>query len=131
MRKMMMAGMIVAATSAQAKSDLRDVESVWNGLLKIGIADEIRKKCDSIDARMLRAITRLTGIQNEAKSLGYTRDEIDAFRNSEENKAEMRAEGEAYLEDNGVVLDDAETYCALGRVEIENASEIGTLLRAN
>lgn len=131
MRMMLVAGLVVAAGAAQAKQDLRDVPSVWNGLLNIGIANEIRETCPSISARMVRAALRLNSIQNEAEGMGYSQAEIDAFRKSEANKAAMRAEGEAYMKKNGVVKGDAETYCALGRAEIAKSSQIGRLLRAN
>ena len=131
MRMMLIAGLVVAAGAAQAKQDLKDVPSVWNGLLNIGIANEIRETCPSISARMVRAVLRLKSIQNEAEGMGYSQAEIDAFRKSEANKAAMRAEGEAYMKNNGVVKGDAETYCALGRAEIAKSSQIGRLLRAN
>lgn len=131
MRMMLVVGLVVAAGAAQAKQDLKDVKSVWNGLMNIGIANEIRETCPSISARMVRAALRLNSIQNEAEGMGYSKAEIDAFRTSEANKAAMRAEGEAYMKTNGVVKGDAATYCALGRAEIEKSSQIGTLLRAN
>lgn len=131
MRMILIAGLVVAAGAAQAKQDLKDVPSVWNGLLNIGIANEIRETCPSISARMVRAALRLNSIQNEAEGMGYSQAEIDAFRKSEANKAAMRAEGEAYMKNNGVVKGDAETYCALGRAEIAKSSQIGRLLRAN
>jgi hypothetical protein len=131
MRMMMIAGLIVAAGTAQAKQDLKDVSSIWNGLMYIGVANEIRETCPNISARMVRAALRLNSIQNEAKGMGYSAEEIDAFRTSEANKAKMRKDGEAYMKDNGVVSGDVATYCALGHAEIAKSSQIGTLLRAN
>lgn len=136
MRMMMIAGLVattlMSSTSvAQAKRPLEDITSITDGLLWIGIADEIRNTCPSISARMLRAMGRINSIQNEAKSLGYTKQEIDTFRKSDANKAELRRRGEAYLMANGVTLGQAETYCTLGRAEIAKSSQIGTLLRAN
>ncbi|GAB5390476.1 MAG: hypothetical protein Alpg2KO_34440 [Alphaproteobacteria bacterium] len=136
MRMMMIAGLVattlMSSTSvAQAKRPLEDITSITDGLLWIGIADEIRNTCPSISARMLRAMGRINSIQNEAKSLGYTKQEIDTFRKSDANKAELRRRGEAYLMAHGVTLGQAETYCTLGRAEIAKSSQIGTLLRAN
>jgi hypothetical protein len=133
---MMIAGLVattlMSSTSvAQAKRPLEDITSITDGLLWIGIADEIRNTCPSISAHMLRAMGRINSIQNEAKSLGYTKQEIDTFRKSDANKAELRRRGEAYLMANGVTLGQAETYCTLGRAEIAKSSQIGTLLRAN
>jgi hypothetical protein len=41
----------------------------------------------------------------------------------------MRAKGEAYLRAQGVVAGDPQSYCAVGRKEIQKASRIGSLLR--
>ncbi len=131
--RIMILGLVLAitATTAQAKKPLEQVSSITDGLLWVGIADEIRNTCPSISARMLRALSYLNEIQNEAKSLGYSKAEIDAFRKSDANKAELRRRGETYLQANGVTLGDAETYCVLGRTEIKKSSQIGVLLRAN
>ncbi|UZD91879.1 DUF5333 domain-containing protein [Cognatishimia activa] len=136
MRMIMIAGLVATTLMsstgiAQAKRPLEEVSSITDGLLWIGIADEIRNTCPSISARMFRALNRINSIHNEAKSLGYTKDEIETFRTSDANKAELRRRGEAYLAANGVKFDDPETYCAAGRAEIAKSSQIGTLLRAN
>ncbi len=135
MRMIMIAGLlatslITTAGTAQAKRPLEEVSSITDGLLWIGIADEIRNTCPSITARMFRALNYINKIHSEAKSLGYTKDEIDRFRKSQANKAELRRRGEAYLKANGVNFDDPDTYCALGRAEIAKSSQIGALLRA-
>lgn len=129
--RMMVLALVLAAGTANAKQPLEEVESVTNGLLWIGIADEIRNTCPSISARMIRALGYINDIQNEAKSLGYSKAEIDAFRKSDANKAELRRRGEAYLQANGVTLTDPDSYCVLGRAEIKKSSQIGALLRAN
>lgn len=136
MRKVVIPGLVAAMLvsgvgMAQAKRPLKDVTSITDGLLWIGIADEIRNTCPSISARMFRALNRINGIQNEAKALGYSKEEIDRFRKSDANKAELRRRGEAYLTANGVTLGDSDSYCTLGRAEIAKSSQIGTLLRAN
>ncbi|WP_353533987.1 DUF5333 domain-containing protein [Cognatishimia sp. WU-CL00825] len=127
---MMVLAMVMAAGTANAKQPLENVKSVTDGLLWVGIADEIRNICPTISARMIRALRYVNAIHSEAKSLGYSKDEIDAFRKSDVNKAELRRRGEAYLKANGVNFDDPETYCALGRTEIKKSSQIGALLRA-
>ncbi len=128
--RMMVLAMVLAASTANAKQPLENVKSVTDGLLWVGVADEIRNICPTISARMIRALRYVNAIHSEAKSLGYSKDEIDAFRKSDANKAELRRRGEAYLKANGVNFDDPETYCALGRAEIKKSSQIGALLRA-
>lgn len=122
---------LATSSVAQAKRPLEDVQSITDGLLWIGIADEIRKTCPTISARMVRAWGRINSIQSEAKALGYSEAEIKAFRTSKANKAELRSRGEAYLRENGVKMGNTQTYCALGYAEISKSSQIGTLLRAN
>lgn len=130
MRLILVIGLISAACIAQAKQPLKEVSSVWNGLLNIGIASEIGEYCPNIAPRTARGLLRLNSIRNEAKALGYSNDEIEAFRTSASNKAQMRAEGEAYMASKGVVKGQNETYCALGKAEMASSSAIGSLLKA-
>ena len=132
MRNVLIAVVSVAllASTVAAKSPLRDVAAVDGALLDLGLADKIRKECPDISARMIRAISYLNNIQQTARSLGYTDAEIDAYRKSPEEKARMKARGAAYLEANGVDTSDPQSYCTLGRAEIQKSSRIGSLLRA-
>ncbi len=119
----------LTAVAAQAKPHLRDVAEVDDGLLAIGLADEIRKTCPDISARMIKAYRFINDIRNRARALGYSEAEIDAYRKSDAEKARLKAEGKAYLTANGVVEGQPETYCALGRMEIQKSSQIGALLK--
>ncbi len=118
------------ATGAVAKPHMRDTP-IADGLLAVGLADEIRKSCPQISARMLKALGYINGLKNQAQALGYTDAEIDAYRKSDTEKARLKKRGNAYLAANGVVAGQPETYCALGRNEIEKSSQIGSLLRVN
>ena len=126
---MVAAAVIANASVAAAKPPLRDVPEIDGGILTIGIADEIRKNCPRISARMLRAMRRINGLKDRALALGYSEDEIRAYRTSDAEKARLRAAGAAYLKSNGVQVGKPDTYCALGRAEIQKNSAIGALLR--
>ena len=132
MRNVLTAILSVAllASPAAAKPALRDVPAVDDALLDLGLADQIRKECPDISARFLRAISYLNNIHQTARTLGYTEAEIDAYRKSPVEKARMKARGAAYLEANGVDTSDPQSYCTLGRAEIQKSSRIGSLLRA-
>lgn len=127
---LIMTTLAVSSASAVAKPHLRDVKSINDGLLAVGIADKIRKSCPSIRARMFRALNYMNALENSAVEMGYTKAEIKAYVKDDAEKAKMRARGEAYLASHGVIKSDPETYCAQGRVEIANKSQIGALLRA-
>ena len=133
MYKAMTTAVILAlmAQAASAKPHLRDVPAIDDALLAVGLADEIRKECANISPRMFKALRFVNGLRDKAREMGYSDAEIDAYRKSEVEKQRLKAEGNAYLAANGVVPGNAETYCALGRAEIEKSSQIGALLRVN
>jgi hypothetical protein len=125
-----MVASIAAAQPAFAKVPLRDVAEIDDGLFVVAVANEIRKQCDIISARMFRAYSYMNALQRRAGELGYSKAEIDAYVKSPDEKARMRARGEAYLKANGVSYADPETFCTLGRAEISKGTQIGQLLRA-
>lgn len=118
------------ATASLANPSLREVPKVENGLFAIAVADKIRKECGSISGKVLKALSQLRDLSDHAESLGYSRDEIKAYVDSDTEKARMEAKRDAYLNKQGVVKSDPATYCAAGRAEIQKSSGIGALLRA-
>lgn len=113
-----------------AKPPLREVAQIDDALLEIGIADAIRKNCPSIDARLLRATRMLWNIKGQANDLGYSDAEIDAYRKSDAEKDRLKARGAAFFKARGVDTSDPQSYCRLGKAEIQKQSRIGSLLRA-
>jgi hypothetical protein len=129
-----LAVVVALATPASAATDrpaLGENQPLNDTLLAILVADEIRKQCDSLSGRVLKGIGLLWGIVQDAKELGYNEDEINAYRNSDEAKAVLRARGDAMMAEQNVTYDDPETFCRWGRDEIANETLIGSLLRAN
>ena len=120
---------VAIALPATARAPLRDVAEIDNTLMVIGIADEIRRRCDGIDARLLRAVRTLSALRSRARDLGYTAEEIEAYVSSDGEKARMRAKAEAWLAAQGVDADDTAQLCAFGAVQIDSEGVIGRLLR--
>lgn len=121
----------LSAGALSAKPHLRDVPEVDGTLLVVSIADEIRKNCEDISARIIKAYRVISGVKAKAEALGYTDDEIDAYRKSDTEKARLLAARDAYLESGGVTAGASDEYCRVGRAEIEKGSRIGALLRMN
>ena len=119
------------AMPASAKPSLRDVPAVYNALLAVGLADEIRNQCPNITARYFKALRFVYTVRDKAREMGYSDAEIEAYRSSDAEKAHMKAEGDAYLSANGVTVGNKQSYCTLGRAEIKKSSQIGALLRVN
>ncbi|RYG90641.1 hypothetical protein EU803_11605 [Loktanella sp. IMCC34160] len=119
---------VAFAGMLQAKPALRDVDYVREGLIAAGIAYEIGDKCDGISARMLRGVLFLQSLQNHARDLGYTEEEIDAYVNDRAEADRLKAVAYQRLWSMGAVEGQYDTYCAVGRAEIAAGSQIGRLL---
>lgn len=120
---------IAVATPVLAKPPLRDVAEIDDGLMAIAIADEIRKSCDDISARMVRAMSTIRSLKKRAEALGYSDEEIDDYVTSKAEKKRMRAKATAYLSSRGVEASDTKALCRFGKTEISRETDIGRLLR--
>ena len=127
---MLAASPAVATTQDEINATLSGDAELWAGLRALAIADEIRNNCPEVEARTLRATSRVLELYNRAREYGYSRDQIRAFQRADSTEARMRREVLAYFAQNGVREGVSETYCALGRSEIASGTPAGTLLRA-
>lgn len=119
----------LSATAVSAKTPLRDVPEIDNSMFSVAMAIEISDKCETIKPRTLKGVNFLWGLADKAKSMGYTKAEIDAYRKSDEEKARIRAKGEAYVRAKGLDPHDAGDLCKLGQMEMASGSQIGSFLR--
>ncbi|MCH2095829.1 MAG: DUF5333 domain-containing protein [Rhodobacteraceae bacterium] len=117
---------VLTTGPVQAKPGLRDVPELDQGLFVIALANEIRRKCDDISPRWLRANSYVNDLQDKALSLGYTRAEVKAHLDDDAEKDRMRGLAARYMTDKGVANGD---FCGLGRIEIAAGTDIGRLLR--
>ncbi|MBW4707912.1 DUF5333 domain-containing protein [Roseobacter sp. YSTF-M11] len=119
---------LLVTGAAAANPPLREVKSIDDGLFAIGLADQIRKNCPVISARIFRAVGALQDLNSQAMALGYTKKEIDAHVDSDAEKDRLRARAAAYMAERDLTTDEA-GYCALGKAEISRNSTVGVLLR--
>lgn len=120
---------LAGAATASAETGLRFEDDINAGLLAVGIADEIRKNCDSIDGRVVKALFYMRNLRQLARERGYSEAEIDAYVDNKAEKRKMRRKGDAYMAAKGVDSEKTETFCDLGRAEIAANSQIGQFLR--
>ncbi|MBV2360568.1 DUF5333 domain-containing protein [Thalassococcus sp. CAU 1522] len=120
-------GLTLAAPAA-AKPPLRDVAKIDDHLMAVAIADEIRKSCEDISPRMIKAYSVLRSLKSDARALGYSDEEIEDYVTSKAEKARMRAKADAWLKARGVDPKDRAALCAFGKTEIARGSRIGELL---
>jgi hypothetical protein len=121
---------LILAVAPRADAAIRDEAEVFDRLLTTAIAHEIRDKCPTIEAREWAATMYILGIVRYAKGLGYTMDEINAYKADEAEQDRLRVATYAYLDANGVDRADPQSFCPLGMAEIEKRSQIGKLLKS-
>lgn len=121
---------LMAGSVAAARPALRDVKEIDEQMLRVGIALVISEQCNTILARKIKGITFLWTIKRRANELGYSDDEINAYRKSPVEKDRIRANGEAYVKSKGLNPKSATDLCTLGKAEIAKGSVIGSLLKA-
>lgn len=119
---------LAGAPQAGTQVPLRDNKAINGQLLTVGLANEIRKRCDSISGRLLKGVATLRAIHRQALSEGYTRDEIESYVEDDAEKARMKARGRVWLKARGADPDKPEDMCRVGREEIARSSGIGKLL---
>ncbi|ASP21743.1 NADH dehydrogenase subunit E [Antarctobacter heliothermus] len=120
---------LTLATPVWAKTPLNQVSEIDDGLMAIAIADEIRKNCNDISARMIRAYRQIQALEKRAKALGYSDDEIDTYVNSSAEKKRMRKKAETWLASKGVAASDEKALCKFGRDDIARGGPVGFFLR--
>ena len=121
---------LILATPAAALPPLHENKTVVNGFYAIGLADEVRKKCDRIAPRWLTAYNYLMSLESYAKKAGYTDAQIEELTDNKAEKERLRAEIRADLAKRGASPENPEGYCTVGLEEIAKGSDAGKLLRA-
>jgi len=118
----------VIATPVQARVALDKGEHINSSLLSAQIGQIIQRKCPTISPRLFRAIKKARALHRYALDRGYTKAEIRAYVTDDAEKKRFRKAAQAYLKARGAKRKDVQTYCAVGRTEIEKQSLTGQLL---
>ncbi len=123
-------GLAVQASRAEALTPLPKEAHINASLMAAVVGDEIRKACPDITPRWFTVLAKGRELEDYARAKGYTEAEVKAFLKDKTEKTRVKAMAADYMAANGVVKGNVESYCALGRAEIEKKSLIGSLLRA-
>ena len=118
------------AVPAMAQTPLNKEARINSTLIAGQVGDTIRKTCPSISAKMFVVLGELNALEDYARGQGYSEAEVKAFLKDKTEKARIKAAAAAYLKQAGAVEGDAETYCTVGRAEIEKGTLAGSLLRS-
>lgn len=117
------------AGSVSAQSALKDVQHVRDGIIHVGMAYEISERCDSLRPRTFRGISFLNSLKNHATELGFSDDQIDAYVNDDAEKDRLEGIARQELARLGAVAGNDDTFCAVGRAQMDANTRVGWLLR--
>ena len=123
--------LVGTAVLAQARVPLPEDRAIEDGLTLVAIGNELRKNCDAVSPKYLKTYNFVRGLHNRAKSLGYSEAEIEAYLDSDRDKARVDARARAYLIARGVDYGNPDTFCTVARAEIERGTSVGSFLRVN
>ncbi|MEO0772217.1 MAG: DUF5333 domain-containing protein [Pseudomonadota bacterium] len=134
MTRMIQAMTIAALCATTAPSagfaGMADEADINQGLIYIAAADKIRRECSSINGRMLKAQRYANALRQIARDRGYSDAEIDAYLDSKDERAKVRAQRNVYFESHGASNLDPASLCTLGHAEIAGKTQVGYMLRA-
>jgi hypothetical protein len=119
----------MAAPAVTAQGGLEAEAPIREGLIAVGIAVEIADRCDRLDTRRLKGLAYLNSLRAEARRLGYSEAEIEAFLDDDAAADRLKAEARARLAALGAVRGDGESHCRVGAAEMAAGSVIGQFLR--
>ena len=120
--------MLAGPLAAQELPPLSEVEVVTEGLIQTAIAYEIGEVCEPIDGRKIAGIAFLWSLHSEARRLGYSREEIEAFVDDDVEKDRLEAIARERLAAMGAIEGNPDTFCEVGRAEIAAGTQVGKLL---
>jgi hypothetical protein len=118
-----------AMSQAQVNETLRNNAQLYGGLYLAAQVYEIARRCESLRGpnRLVRTAYFL-GLYNQARRLGFSRAQIEAFVEDPVERARMDAHVRAWVEARGARLDDPASMCALGRAEMAAGTAVGQRL---
>lgn len=120
---------VMGAGHLSAQTALKDEPQIRDGLIAAGMAYEISERCDSISVRLLRGLGYLSSLKSEARNLGYSNDEIDAYIDDKVEKDRLETIARGRLAELGATRADEATFCAVGRAQMAANTRVGWLLR--
>ena len=79
---------------------------------------------------MIYAFQQARALERYALDKGYSKAEVEAFLDSKPDRQRIYATAEDYLARNGATPGDPDSYCRVGRAEMDRRSVAGSLLVA-
>lgn len=129
MKLLTLAIFVALAAPAEARVKLQDDKTIEDGLQVVAIAKLLYRGCDNITPRRIKAFSFARSLQSRARDLGYSDAEIDAYLDSDTDKARVKGKARAYLKARGVDFKTSAKLCSVGATEIRAETSVGQFLR--
>ncbi len=118
-----------AMTQAEVNDALRGNSSIYNALFTAAIIHHVAETCDTLGGPgRLERVAFFLPLYRQARSMGFSRAQIEAFVDDEAEQDRMRQLVYRHLEREGVAPNEASAVCAYGRQQIEERTPIGRRL---
>lgn len=121
----------LAMSQAEVNAALRGNAEIYNGLFTAGLIKQITDVCPDVQApgRMQRT-TFFLGLYNQARRMGYDRQQIEAFVEDKTEQEHLRGLVLDHLKREGVSdPNNQEAVCAYAKGQIAARTTLGRRLR--
>ncbi|MGY6706436.1 DUF5333 domain-containing protein [Roseinatronobacter sp.] len=119
-----------AMPQADVNAALRGNADVYNGLFTAALIKHIVDTCPDLQGpNRLQRVTFFMGLYNQARGMGFSRAQIEAFVDDEAEQQRLQGVVDGYLTQAGVDPSNTQAVCTYARAEMADRSALGRRLR--
>ncbi|MGP9788460.1 DUF5333 family protein [Roseinatronobacter sp. NSM] len=119
-----------AMQQADVNAALRGNADIYNGLFTAALIKHIVDICADLQGpNRLQRVTFFMGLYNQARGMGFSRAQIEAFVDDKTEQQRLQGVVDGYLTQTGVDPSDTQAVCTYARAEMADRSALGRRLR--
>lgn len=119
-----------AMPQSDVNAALRGNADVYNGLFTAALIKHIVDACPDLQGpNRLQRVTFFMGLYNQARGMGFSRAQIEAFVDDETEQQRLQGVVDGYLTQAGVDPSNTQAVCTYARAEMADRSALGRRLR--
>lgn len=119
-----------AMPQSDVNAALRGNGDVYNGLFTAALIKHIVDACPDLQGpNRLQRVTFFMGLYNQARGMGFSRAQIEAFVDDETEQQRLQGVVDGYLTQAGVDPSNTQAVCTYARAEMADRSALGRRLR--
>lgn len=119
-----------AMPQADVNAALRGNQAIYNGLFTAAVIRHIVNACPDLQGpNRLQRVSFFLSLYNQARGMGFTRDQIEAFVEDEGEQDRLQSVVDRHFMDAGVDPKDDRAVCVYARGQMEERTALGRRLR--